>query len=592
MEPNFLKEQKRMGRLILQNISPWTVFLAILFSTVLPAEAQFFSIQRFQSEILIREDSSFLVKETIEVKLERPRHGIYRDIPYRYTDDTGKEIRTPLKILSVTDGAGKDRTVKTLKQGNIVRLRIGDPQRTVQGFQTYVILYQVENALLFFTDRDELFWNVTGNYWPAPIFSASAAVAFAGGKKSQNLWGGCYTGAYGSKEASCRFDLAASSGRFSALRPLQPREGFTIAFAWEKGLVAPPSSWQKFLWTMNLGENWVFILPLLAFFLMAGRWVRRGRDPRVREAVRVMYAPPQFDQKPLHPAEVGTLVDERLDPRDITATVVGLAAKGYLKIEENRKEGLFFDTTDYALIRVKDPDRELSPFEEKLMKFLLPGTIPAIALSQLKNKFYTNLKSLKETLYGDLVKKGYFSVSPEKVRNRYVLIGILTSFIGFFASFILAEGNLWATLACGLTGLPVLAFAGAMPAKTRRGALAYMDILGFREFMDRADKDRLQRLGEKDLFYKYLPYAIALDVVDRWAEAFEGMYQEPPQWYVSPLGMRSFSPMRFSRSLNSATSSLASAMFSAPRGSGSGGGGGGGGGFSGGGFGGGGGGTW
>jgi hypothetical protein len=583
-----------MGRWILQKIAASTVFLGMTVLASWPAQAQFFSIQKFHADLLIHEDSSFLVKETIEVKLDRPRHGIYRDIPYRYVDDTGKEIRTPLKILAVTDGSGKDRRYKTSKRGNIVRLRIGDPKEYVLGLQTYVIVYRVENALLFFADRDELYWNVTGNYWPAPIFSASVAVAFSDGGKSQNLWGGCYTGAYGAKEGSCRFDLSENSGRFSTLRPLQPREGFTIAFAWEKGMVSPPSSWKKFLWAVNLAENWVFILPLFSFFFMAGRWYRRGRDPRVREAVRVMYAPPQFDQKPLNPAEVGTLVDEKLDPRDITATVVGLAAKGYLKIEENRKEGLLFDSADYALIRVKEPDKELSSFEERLMKFLLPGTIPAIALSQLKNKFYANLKILKETLYGDLVKKGYFAISPEKVRNRYVLIAVLISFMGLFASFILAEGNLLTTLACGLTGLPILVFAGAMPAKTRRGALAYMDILGFQEFMDRADKDRLQRMGEKDLFYKYLPYAIALGVVDHWAEAFEGIYQEPPQWYISPVGMRTFSPSRFSRSLNTATSSLTSAMFAAPRGSGSGMGrtGGGGGGFSGGGFGGGGGGTW
>ena len=580
------------GKLVFQKIPALTVFLGILLFAVLPAEAQFFSIQRFHADLLIHKDSSFLVRETIEVKLDRPRHGIYRDIPYRYVDDTGKEIRTPLKVLSVTDGSGKDRIFKTLKRGNIVRLRIGDPRKTIQGVQTYVIVYQVENALLFFTDRDELYWNVTGNYWQAPIFSASAAVAFSGGMKSENLWGGCYTGAYGSKESSCRFEPLENSGQFSTLRPLQPREGFTIAFAWGKGLVSPPSSWKKFLWAVNLSENWVFFLPLFSLFYMIHRWVRRGRDPRVREAIRVMYEPPKFDQKPLNPAEVGTLVDEKLDPRDITATVVGLAAKGYLKIEENKVEGLLFDSTDYALIRVKDPDQDLSPFEERLMKFLLPGTVPAIALSQLKNKFYANLKILKDILYGDLVQKGYFAISPEKVRSRYVLIAVLISFLGVFGSFLLMEGNLSTTLACGLTGLPILAFAGAMPAKTRRGALAYMDILGFQEFMDRADKDRLERMKEKDIFYKYLPYAIALDVVDHWAEAFEGIYQEPPQWYISPIGMRTFSPMRFSRSLNTATSSLATAMFSAPRGSGSGSGGGGGGGFSGGGFGGGGGGTW
>jgi hypothetical protein len=91
-----------------------------------------------------------------------------------------------------------------------------------------------------------------------------------------------------------------------------------------------------------------------------------------------------------------------------------------------------------------------------------------------------------------------------------------------------------------LAGLPVLAFSKAMPAKTRTGASAYMDILGFQEFMERAEKDQLERMRDKDLFSRFLPYAIALDVVDNWAKAFEGIYQEQPQWYSSHAGLRTF----------------------------------------------------
>jgi uncharacterized membrane protein len=148
-------------------------------------------------------------------------------------------------------------------------------------------------------------------------------------------------------------------------------------------------------------------------------------------------------------------------------------------------------------------------------------------------------------------------------------------------------------LASILTGLPVFLFAKFMPVKTKAGASVYLDILGFREFMIRAEKDRLERMGDSHLFSKFLPYAIALDVTDNWAKAFEGIYQQPPEWYASPVGIRTFDPYTFSHSIQSVTSNLSSAMFSAPRGSGSSGGGGfGGGGSSGGGFGGGGGGSW
>jgi len=212
----------------------------------------------------------------------------------------------------------------------------------------------------------------------------------------------------------------------------------------------------------------------------------------------------------------------------------------------------------------------------------------------LKNKFYTNLDGLKKVLYGELIRKKYFLSSPEKVRNSYLAAGIVVLVFSILAFvFLIPDAGGKSFIAGILTGVPVLAFAKFMPVKTKAGASAYMDILGFQEFMNRAEKDRIERMGDMNLFSKFLPYAIALDVADNWAKAFEGIYQDPPDWYVSPVGFRTFSPYAFTHSLNSVTSDLGSAMFSAPRGTGGGGGGGfGGGGSSGGGFGGGGGGSW
>ena len=148
------------------------VFLNLSLNLILfisPSFAQYFTIEKFHSEITINEDSSFLVEETSEVKFERPRHGIFRDIPYQYRNELGKRIKTPTAILSVTDQAGKKWKYKVETLGNPLRIRIGDAKRYVKDFQTYVITYRVENAILFFDDHDELYWNVTGNTWKAPI---------------------------------------------------------------------------------------------------------------------------------------------------------------------------------------------------------------------------------------------------------------------------------------------------------------------------------------------------------------------------------------------------------------------------------------
>ncbi len=229
---------------------------------------------------------------------------------------------------------------------------------------------------------------------------------------------------------------------------------------------------------------------------------------------------------------------------------------------------MLFHRTDYYLKRMKEADSTLGPFEIELMKSLFPGNLPGILVSQLKNNFYTNLPILKKILFGELTRKRYFLSNPENVRNSYLAAGVFLMVFGCFALllFLNPDAVVKSVLAAFLMGVPVLAFAKFMPAKTRSGALAYMDILGFQEFMNRAEKDKLERMGEKDLFSKYLPYAIALDVADHWAKAFQGIYQDPPDWYVSPGGFRTFAPYAFVHSMNSVTSNLSSAMFSAPRG--------------------------
>jgi len=569
------------------------VLLVVQSIVVSSAFAQFFTIEKFHSDITIQPDASFTVTERVDVNFSQPRHGIYRDIPIRYRDDLGHTIKTPTHVLSVTDESGKKRKAKTSKKGNIVNIRIGDANRYVQGRQVYIITYRVENAVLFFSDHDELYWNVTGNDWKAPIEVASAHVKLAVPTQSKHLWAAAYTGPFGSKGSAADYETHTNEVAFVTKNPLNIGEGLTIAFGWDKGLTAVPSAWKKFLWAIDVTENWIFLFPLLALASMFFLWRRRGRDPRVRDSMTVMYEPPTFENRSLTPAEVGTLMDEKFDPRDITSTIVGLGVKGYLRIEETKKEGLLFDSTDYYLKKLKDPDAQLGPFEKELMTSLFPAQFPGVYVSNLKNRFYTNLGTLKGILYGELIRKKYFLTNPEKVRGTYVMGGLVMMVFGAFAFAFLVPASIGkGVMASILMGLPVLFFAKFMPAKTKTGASAYMDILGFREFMIRAEKDRLERMGDSHLFSKFLPYAMALDVTDNWAKAFQGIYQQPPEWYVSPVGIRTFDPYTFSHSIQSVTSTLSSAMFSAPRGSGGSGGGSGGGGSSGGGFGGGGGGSW
>ena len=136
------------------------VFLNLSLTLILfvsPSFAQYFTINRYHSDIMIDRDSSFVVKETIEVTFHRPRHGIYRELPFKYREELGHVVKTPTKVRSVKDGSGKEWKYKVSKKDHMIHIRIGDPKRFVKDRQTYVITYEVENAILFFDDHDELY---------------------------------------------------------------------------------------------------------------------------------------------------------------------------------------------------------------------------------------------------------------------------------------------------------------------------------------------------------------------------------------------------------------------------------------------------
>ena len=156
--------------------------LAALLMLILPsrAGAEFFVVESFRSDILVGRRAGFTVRETIQVNFTSPRHGIYRDLPFRYTDELGKKMRTPLDIISVTDENDKKRKHKVSRSGDAVRIRIGHPRKFVQDRQVYIITYRVENALLFYDDHDELYWNVTGSAWDTPIKKAVARISVEG----------------------------------------------------------------------------------------------------------------------------------------------------------------------------------------------------------------------------------------------------------------------------------------------------------------------------------------------------------------------------------------------------------------------------
>jgi hypothetical protein len=382
-----------------------------------------------------------------------------------------------------------------------------------------------------------------------------------------------------------------AGAEFATSRLLRPREGLTIVVGFPKGAIAEPSALQQAIWRLlDYGVQWL-LLPVVAFLGLVTIWRRAGRDPKVGDAIAVRYEPPAG----LTPAEVGTVYDESADLDDVTSTIIDLAIRGWLRIEETEQSRLlFFSAMDYRLTKLPEPttgDR-LKSHESELMAGLF-ALGDQVRVSELREKFYRHLSLIRDGLYDEVVQGGFFAHRPDTTRNAWSIGGGLLVCCAF--PIVVAFGPV-AAGAVALTGVMTMAAARAMPRRTRKGREAYEQIVGLKEFISRVEADRLERLGGRTAttFEKILPIAIVLGVADRWAEAFAGIYATPPTWYVGTFDGGSFQPHDLVRNVGRSLDTMGRAMASTPAGSsgGSGSSGFGGGGSSGGGFGGGGGGSW
>jgi uncharacterized membrane protein YgcG len=598
------------------------IFLFLFFFSLSPAALadSGWKITNFSSIVGVQTDGYVRVREIIHVDFGAlERHGIFRDIPTGYQTSDGKGLAIEAKINSVTDGV-KPVPYESSNTNGYLRLKIGDADILVTGSQAYVIDYTLRGVLREFENYDELYWNVTGDQWPVPIEHAEATFALP--KDGIMQWS-CYFGARGGTEDCGGEKTSESVVHFSVPRTLQSGEGMTIAAGFAKGLVPilPPLAGDSSASTPNISPIAVALsffttLALGIFFLMR-LWWRKGRDlkmdgtsvmPFEHETIIAEYEPPHG----LRPGELGVIIDETADTLDITSTIVDLAVRGYLTIEEIPKRW-FLGSVDYKLTKINTDEKDLLEYEKKLQSALfkdrgaavlsevlniLKGEEPeandptqkTVEISDLKNTFYKDLAEIKEALYEETARKKLFDKNPSHVRMKYgaigalfIVAGIVLLFAGpFFGGIFLGIGS--ALIPCGI--LCVILAIKAMPRRTALGHNAYLKAKGYKLFISQTETYRQQFFEKENTFMEILPYAIVFGVTEKLADAMKDMGVNPPapNWYH---GTNAWNAAVFAGNMGDFSKSLSSAMASAPSSSGSGGGG-----FSGGGFGGGGGGSW
>ncbi len=606
----------------------------ILFGAPAAAEER---IASFVSDVAIQPDSSLQVTETIDVVSEgdQIRHGIYRDFPTLYTGRNGSRVRVGFTFQgAMRDGHDEPATVEPLSNG--VRMKIGDADSIVDpGPHRYVIRYRTTRQIGRFRDYDELYWNATGNGWAFPIEVAEATIRLPSPAEFGQR--AVYTGPQGSTDSNAQV-IGEAPGliTFRTTWPLAPYEGLTVAAAWPKGAVAEPDENVRLGWWLTDNgpplAGGLALAGLLGFYAFA--WHRAGRDPRAGTVVPIFTPPDE-----LSPAGMRYVVEMDADNRSFAAALVDMGVRGHVRISEEDGGWLSRDTRMIERLPGSNP----LPEDEQAALAELASTGEIIAMKQENHAKFSSAKNaleavLKSRFEGKLFKRNYGwagaglalfiaalwlaaaaitiatgVVSPVNIlaalgagaaailfmlfqarlltggKCLFVALGFLFAFgalaigVPIFAQAV-ATGW-WFPLILPALALPIVVSAfWWMSAPTPEGRKVLDHIAGFRQYLSITERERLDRMTSPEdtpeLFERFLPFAIALGVENRWADRFAPVLaaaaaqgQQGFAWYSGSHSPWS-DPGHFVGSVGSSLASSVSSASTAPgSSSGSGGGG-------------------
>jgi len=537
----------RKSRVLLSVLLALCLVVVTLVSAS-PAAAKSLSWDRWDSEIWINKDGTFTVRETYEIYfIGGPFRFGYRNIPINQF--------TGISDVSVSEN-GVDYAESQSESANTFYWVEEDGQYLINWYfpstsdqsRTFDIQYTVAGGLIINEEvGDRFFWKAVGPEHAFPIVSSTTTVHVPPGTTVDPEIDPFYSGA----EAIYFFSDDKTAVTYRAAN-IPEDQYFEVGVRFPHGFVPnviPP--WQA---AYEEEQNWneqsrpianLALAGIGIFLLIASVvgvyvvWLLSGRDPDVGPVPEYLTEPPSD----LPPGLAGTLVDESADLQDIMATLVDLARRGVVDMEEHDKRlfGISVSKT-FTFHKRGDFSGNLRGYESILVRELF-GSGMSKDLDDLKDRFYSAVPKIQDALYKEAVKEGLFPVSPKSVRARYLglgIVGIIISaalFVCVGAAFIdRVDTLLCPFVALGVGSLALIGVSSRMPAKSRKGAEENAKWKAFRVYLERADK--IRDVGEAATqFEKYLPYAIAFGLERSWINKFARVPDVPmPRWYY-PVGV-------------------------------------------------------
>ncbi len=524
-------------------------------------------ILNYDTQIEVNENRSITVTEYIEVQVasDQIKRGITRNLPTS-RNLADKSVRLNYKILEV-EKDGEPEPYHSEKGADLV-LYLGSRDVLLDpGVYTYKIKYQVPDQIAFFEDYDEIYWNAIGNDVRFAVEQASCRVRMPA--EARIVSEAAYVGNYGAQERAYTKSLEGPVVDYRTTRILQPGEAFTVAVGIEKGVFEEPNFLEKKGSLLLVILASIFLFPYFIY-----TWIKYGQDPPT-PASYPLWGPPDE----LSAASINYIHKGKHDSKGFTASIVHLAIKGYLQIEEMVKKGFFSKSRKYELVKVKEPDEHLPDEETQLMRVLFQSS-DRVSISGKYDRniesTYNNHDSSLSGQHRSFIREGHNTRLLILPTLAIILVIAIAAF-WLYKSPYASEDSLTFLIIFGLASIVTLVVYGYLIKKPSREKLDLRArIKGFQMYLEMAEKERLRLLNPPEMtpshFEAILPYAFALGVEHQWTKKFESILEKAqyrPQWHNSS------SPIYFSDNFGNDFSKSVSSAATKPsdKGSGSGGGG-------------------
>lgn len=480
-------------------------------------------IKDFQVDIIVNTDSSLTITEKILADCGNAsgKHGIFRVFSTINKTRDGDFI-TPIDIISITDENGKNLKYQKYQEMGIITYKIGDPLVEVKGENTYVIKYVLKGVVNNLTsEQDELYFDILGSFWDLEIDNFRANLIFPEGVASSNAEVNLYSGKLdsGGNDLASFTWLSGNNLEITSTDVISKREGITLSVVFPTKILnlyqpimadkaginhAPYPSFAEAIKKSSKDIALTILLIFLSFLI----WFKYGRDPKSNFPIIAEFESPDN----LTPLEISLILNEAASRNDaMTATIINLAVKGYLKIEKIDKK-MFFFSNDYKLISSNKEARDLYRYENYILEALFKNG-PEIKLSELRKNFAPHVKDLGIKIYTDLRRRGLIDKHSLWFQIGMIAVGLLLIIISFGGLVFLA-------------GISFIVFGIFMRRLTPQGSEIKRRIKGFKLYLETAEKYRARFYEQENMMEKLLPYAILFNLTSGWLKKMEAIYGE------------------------------------------------------------------